>query len=101
MPTLIGEEGALIIEPEGDIIFADAFAADGSRDYIELVIAQPGEVYEPGALARGLCGKTTKDIKALVRIRLNTLSCAVMMERLSIIQIALLGLKPLASEVSE
>lgn len=95
MPVWEGDEGALIIEPQGDILFCSGYPADDAENFIELVIARPGETHEPGTLHPERAGQTTADVMALVRIRMTPAVCAIMIERIALIQTELLGMPPL------
>lgn len=92
MPFYEGEEGALIIDPKGDVFFSDGKHPDGPEDMRELIIAEPGQEFAPGTIAHKWAGKSTSQMGRVVRIKLTLVTCAIMMERLGLIQMQLLGL---------
>ena len=62
MPVLTSDEGALMIDPHGDILFTTSrdVAPDGR---VELILARPGQVYETGALDPDKAEKLTDKSK--------------------------------------
>lgn len=89
------EKGCLVIYPEGDILFATAYPEDGSKDFIELVIAQPGGLHETGTLLPEHLGKDTEDINSVVRVKMTPEVCAILIERIAMIQVELMGMPPM------
>ena len=93
MALLTGDEGALVVVPQGDILFANAQSPDGRP---ELVLALSAKKYARGARAEGLAGRTTADmgegLHVFLRLVLDITTCTTLLERITVAQMELLGM---------
>lgn len=92
MPVLTSsDEGALMIDPHGDILFTTSrdVAPDGR---VELILARPGQVYETGALDPDKAEKLTSEIGTVLRIRMDLKVAIVLQEALSAAMVKLAGM---------
>lgn len=91
MSVFTGDEGALIIQPEGDILFTTS-RDPGEDGRVELILAKPGPVYVPGELDPDKAEKTTGEIGTVLRLRLTLPSAIVLQEALAAVLINLAGM---------
>jgi len=91
MPVYTGDEGALIIDPAGDILFTTSrdVAPDGR---VELILARPGQIYEPGALDPDKAEKTTDQIGTVLRLRMSMKTAVILQEALAAAMVKLSGM---------
>jgi len=101
MPVYSDDDGIMVIEPKGDILFCTGTPLNSEDNFIELLIAKPGKFFGVGALAPEMFSKTTNEVGTLVRLRMTLPVCTVMLERIVAIQVELMGMPPMSTPPTE